>query len=221
MANSSEWVGALGALASPATPPPGWLALLGEAEDFRPVLPFGPAAQEPPAPEPVAPPPAPAPAPEPVADPASDALAQAYAEGEAAGRAAALAEAAQDAARQRALRLAFRSLDEAARDVLASDLADTVIALCDGVLADHVTDRDALLARCREAAQRIGGAAGALRLHLHPADITALGPEALADWTVIADSALEPGGLLLEGPDGALRDGPADWRRAIAAAVRG
>jgi flagellar assembly protein FliH len=38
---------------------------------------------------------------------------------------------------------------------------------------------------------------------------------------VIADSSIAPGGLLLEGPDGALRDSPADWRRAIAAAVRG
>lgn len=51
--------------------------------------------------------------------------------------------------------------------------------------------------------------------------VTTLGPEALAEWTVIADSALDVGALLLEGPDGAVRDGPADWRRAIAAAVRG
>lgn len=219
MANSSDWLGALGALADferpdADSPAPGWLALLGEGADFREALPFGtpaPLAPLPPAPEPE---PAPAPAGE-------DAQALAYADGEAAGRAAALAEAARDAARQRALRLAFRSLDETARDVLASDLADTVIALCDGVLGARATDRDALLARCAAAARRIGGAAGALRLHLHPADIEAIGAEALADWAVIADSAMEPGGLMLEGPDGAVRDGPADWRRAIAAAVRG
>lgn len=211
MANSSEWLGALDALAEAPDTAPGWLALLGAEADFREALPFGAgtASAAPPPPEP-----APAPA-------AEDALALAYADGEAAGRAAALAEAARDAARQRSLRLAFRSLDEAARDVLASDLADTVIALCDGVLGACATDRDALLARCVAAATRIGGAAAALRLHLHPSDIAAIGAEALADWTVIADSAMEPGGVLLEGPEGAVRDGPADWRRAIAAAVRG
>lgn len=216
MANSSEWVGAFGALAEAAPAQPGWLALLGEAGDFREALPFG----EVPPPAPPAPPAQPEPPPEP--DPApEDMRALAYAEGEAAGRAAALAEAAQDAARQRALRLAFRQLDEAAMDVLAGELAETVIALCDGVLAAHAADRAALLERCRTAARRIGGAPAGLRLHLHPGDIAALGAEALAEWAVIADSAIEPGALLLEGQDGALRDGPADWRRAIAAAVRG
>lgn len=214
MASSSDW---LGALAAPPSPEPGWLSLLGEPADFRELARFG-------APDPEA---APAPAavsalaPAPHADPAPDALALAYAEGAAAGRAAALAEAERDAARQRELRLAFRRLDAAALDALSTDLADTVIALCDGVLAGHATDREALLARCRAAAVRIGGAAAALRLHLHPDDIEQLGPEALADWAVIADSALEPGALLLEGPDGAVRNGPADWRRTIAAAVRG
>ncbi|MCL9982508.1 MAG: flagellar assembly protein FliH [Erythrobacter sp.] len=215
MANSSEWLGALGACAEAPGAAPGWLALLGEEAAFRETLPFG-ASAPPPEPPPLAPEPAPEPVPA-----AEDALALAYADGEAAGRAAAEAEAARDAARQRSLRLAFRNLDEAARDVLASDLADTVIALCDGVLGARATDRDALLARCVAAAARIGGAASALRLHLHPSDIDAVGAEALTGWAVIADSAIEPGGVLLEGPDGAVRDGPADWRRAIAAAVRG
>ncbi|MCZ8135109.1 MAG: FliH/SctL family protein [Porphyrobacter sp.] len=215
MPNSSDW---LGALADAGAPPPGWVALLGEPQDFREVLPGVVEAEQPPAPEAM---PEPGPAPAPLADPAPDALAQAFADGEAAGRAAALAEAELHAARQRALRLAFRTLDAAASEVLAADLADTVIALCDRVLADHAADRAALLVRCRTAAARIGGAPAALRLHLHPEDIAAIAPEALADWTVIADSAMEPGGLLLEGPDGAVRDRPADWRRAIAAAVRG
>ena len=212
MASSSDWLGALGVLAESDSPAPGCLALLGEAADFRETLPFGAPA---PLPEP---PPAPAPAPAPSA---ADALALAYADGAAAGRAAAEAEAARDAARQRSLRLAFRALDEAARDVLAADLADTVIALCDGVLGARASDRDALMTRCHAAARRIGGAASALRLHLHPSDIEAIDPEALADWSVIADSAIEAGGMMLEGPDGAVRDGPADWRRAIAAAVHG
>ncbi|WP_086617909.1 FliH/SctL family protein [Erythrobacter tepidarius] len=213
MANSSDW---LGALADAGAAPPGWLTLLGETSEFRETAPGIVAPAAPDAPQVM-----PQPAPEPFADPSADALAQAYARGEAAGRAAALAEAEQHADRQRALRLAFRKLDEAASEVLAADLADTVIALCDGVLAAHAADRAALLVRCREAARRIGGAAAGLRLHLHPADIESLGPAALEGWAVIADSTIEPGGLLLEGADGAVRDGPADWRRAIAAAVRG
>ena len=217
MANSSDWLGALG---DTRPPPPGWLAAIGEAQDFREMLPGYAAAEEPPVPQPE-PVPQREPEPEPVADPAPDALAQAYAEGETAGRAAALAEAAQDAARQRELRLAFRTLDEAASETLAADLADTVIALCEGVLGAHAADRGALLARCHEAARRIGSAAAALRLHLHPEDIAALGPDALGGWVVAPDPTLERGALLLEGPDGALRDGPADWRRAIADAVRG
>jgi len=215
VANSSDWLGALG---DTRPPPPGWLAAIGEAQDFREMLPGFAAAEEAPVSEPE---PVPQPETEPVADPVPDLVAQAYSQGEAAGRAAALAEAAQDAARQRALRLAFRTLDEAASETLAADLAETVIALCDGVLGAHAADRDALLTRCHEAARRIGGAAAGLRLHLHPEDIAALGPDALGGWTVAADAALERGALLLEGPDGAVRDGPADWRRAIADAVRG
>jgi flagellar assembly protein FliH len=213
MANSSDW---LGLVAEPqGTPPPGWLALLGEPSGFREMLAFG-------EPEPEVAMPAPPPPPsEPEADPAAEALARAYAEGEAAGRVAAEAEAAALAARQRALRLAFRSLDEVAAQVLSDDLAATVLALCDGVLAECAADREALLARCHAAARRIGGAADALILHLHPDDIDLLGDDAVAGWQVKPDPALERGGVLIEGADGVVSDGPAEWRRAIIAAVRG
>jgi flagellar assembly protein FliH len=206
VANLSEWIGAL---AEPAAAQPGWMALLAEPEAFREAMPF---AQ---APEPV-----PEPEPEP-AEPDVDTLAEAYAEGVAAGRAAVEAEAAAETARQRSLRLAFRALDEAALTALSQDLADTVIALCEGALTGAALDRDALLTRCEAAARRIGGAAATLRLHLHPDDIALIGAEALEGWTVVPDPALERGGVLIEGADGAVSDGPADWRRAIAAAVRG
>ena len=175
------------------------------------MLPFG-------APEPEAPPPLPEPE---AADPVAEACARAYADGLAAGRAASETEAAERGARQRALRLNFRALDEAASDVLADDLAATVLALCDGVLTGAAIDRDGLLARCHAAARRIGGAAETLTLHLHPEDLALLGDEALAGWRVVADAALERGTVLIEGADGSVSDGPAEWRRAIAAAVRG
>lgn len=213
MANLSEWIGAL---AEPAAAQPGWMAMLAEPQAFREALPFAqrPETANPPALHPV-------PESDPDPEPGADALAEAYAQGEAAGRAAAEADAAAEAARQRTLRLAFRALDEAALAALSQDLAETVITLCNGALAGAALDGDALLARCHAAAQRIGGAAAALRLHLHPDDIALIGAEALAGWAVVPDPTLERGGVLIEGADGAISDGPADWRRAIAAAVRG
>lgn len=211
MANSSEW---LGALAAPEPVLPPWLMRLSEGEGagFRAALPFG-------APEAEASPPAPEPPP--AADPDPDPLALAYAEGEAAGRAAAAAEIEAHAAAQRALRLSFRALDEAAMSVLTDELAATVMALCDQVLGGFAVDRAALLARCQAAAARIGGAAEALVLYLHPDDIAVLGEAALATWQIAPDTGLERGSVTVEGPDGAVSDGPAEWRRAIAAALRG
>ena len=194
---------------------PDWLALLGSGAGFREASPFGE-----PAPEAPAPPPEVAPV-EPETDPHAQAIARAYATGEAAGRAAAAAEAEDRAARQRALRLNFRALDEAATGVLADDLAATVLALCDGALAGAAIDRAGLLARCHGAARRIGGTADSLTLHLHPADIALLGEDALAGWRVMPDAALERGSVVIEGADGTVSDGPAEWRRAIAAAVQG
>lgn len=210
MANLSEWIGAV---AQPHAAPPSWMAMLAEPQAFREALPFAQRQETAAEPEPES-------EPEP-AVPAADVLAQAYAEGVVAGRAAAEAEAAAEAARQRTLRLAFRALDEAALAALSQDLSETVITLCDGALAGAALDGDALLARCHAAARRIGGAAATLRLHLHPDDIALIGAEALAGWAVVPDPTLERGGVLIEGADGAISDGPADWRRAIATAVRG
>lgn len=211
MANSSEW---LGTLAAPEPVLPPWLLRLGgeSAGGFRAALPFG-------EPEPEAP--SPPPEPPPARDPTPDPIALAYADGEAAGRAAAAAELEAHTVSQRSLRLTFRSLDEAALSVLADDLAATVLALCDQVLADCVVDREALLARCQAAAARIGGAADQFVLHLHPDDIAMLGEEALGLWRLAPDAGLERGSVTVEGPDGAVSDGPAEWRRAIAAALRG
>jgi len=220
--NSSDWLGALVAAPGPdlaADAAPGWLTLLDEADAaaFREAPLFG-------EPEESAPPPPPVPQAAPddaVPDPHAEALARAYAEGEATGRAAAAAEAEARAARQRALRLAFRSLDEAALGVLADDLEATVRHLCDSVLGEAARDPAGLRDRCIAAARRIGGAADSLLLHLHPDDIALLGEDALAGMRLVPDPALEPGSLVIEGGEGTISDGPEEWRRAIAAALRG
>lgn len=165
--------------------------------------------------------PEPAPAPEIPPEPQSDPLADAFALGEAEGRAAANAEHEALGARQMALRQSFRALDQAAMDALASELAETVVALCAQTLADYRPSPEALLARCKEAARRLGSGAHEAALHLHPDDLALFDGEALKGWQVAADPAVERGGLRFETSDGSISDSPADWRRAIAAAIRG
>lgn len=211
MASSSDWVAALEALPEPsASALPGWITALAAPGGFVEGLPL--ARLQPPVPPPTALPAEPAPAHDPVAD--------AYARGEAAGRAAARAEHEAEGAHQRALRLSFHAFDQAALDSLASALAETVTALCAQVIADYVPQPAELLARCEAAAQRLGKAAHEATLHLNPADLALLAPDALDGWAVVADAAIERGGLRFETADGSVSDGPADWRRTIAAAIR-
>lgn len=150
-----------------------------------------------------------------------DPLAEALARGEALGRAAAQAESDQDKQHSKALRLSMREFDQAAIDALASDLAETVIALCSQTIADYAPDPARLKRRCEEAATRLGKAASDHSLHLNPLDIELLDAQTVESWQIVADPAIERGGLHFEGPDGAISDGPVEWRRAIAAAIRG
>lgn len=212
MASSSSWVDSL---ATSDASMPGWIAAAREPTQFDPTSPFLRAKPEPAEAEKEASAPAPA-----VTHEKSE-WDRGYAEGEAVGRAAALAEAEQDQHKHAALRLAFRTLDQAALDTLSAELTETVIALCDAALGTHATDPEALQSRVAEAAQRFGTAAQSCSLHLNPDDLAVIDQGALGDWEVVSDSLLERGEIMLAGPDGAVRAGPAEWRRAIAAAVRG
>ena len=221
MANSSDWIAALARDAEAMdAPPQGWMAGLGESGGFVEGLALGGdvATQEPEEeqesqPDEATPDPDPTPAPDPVAE--------AFSRGVTAGHAAAREEYEQQAERQRALRLSFRAFDQAAMDSLASELADTVVTLCSEAIEGFATDPEALLTRCSEAARRLGTGPGECTLHLHPDDIALLDPSMLEAWTVMPDAGVEQGGLRLEGADGSVSDGPPDWRRAIAAAIRG
>jgi flagellar assembly protein FliH len=211
MANSSDWTAELAAPAAerPAAAPT-WVAALGARRGFRPNLPFGGPAS--PGDDPAAPDGEQAKA---------AALAQAFADGEAAGRSAAQEEARVEGEHQRALRLAFRAFDQAAMDALAADLVETVITLCSAAIADFTPDTESLERRCAEAARRLGSAAEDCTLRLNPVDSETLREKPLEGWQIAPDPAVERGGLVLEGPDGSVHDGPAEWRRAIEAAVRG
>ena len=173
------------------------------------------AEREPPKSEPV---PDPRPA---EVEPETDLAAEAFARGEEAGREAAMAE--QKVLNQQRvnLRQTFRTLDQAAMDALAADLADTVVALCSEALADFIPAPGALKERCLKAAQRLGSGVSGATLYLHPDDLTLIDKAGLEGWTIVGDPAAERGGLRFETTDGSVSDRPSDWRRAIAAAIRG
>lgn len=236
MANSSDWIGALTAEPPAQTGSESdWMARLPSGGAFVEGLPFGR-------------PPLAKPDQDPVgldfdledlaqadaallADPFSetnsepepqhDPVADAFAKGEAAGRAAAEADHAAAAQHMRAVRLTFQALDQTAMDALASDLAETVMALCSQAMGDCAIDPSALAQRCSAAASRLGTAAAECSLHLNPADIDLLDPKWRAGWTITPDDQIERGGLRFEAPNGSISDGPPEWRRAIAAALRG
>lgn len=209
MANSSEWVARIG---NSAPPPPQWLAALDVRDGFSPASPFAAGETRSPL--------ADHPHPEQPAKADEDLIAKARAEGEAAGRAQAWAEAQAEIEAQRSLRLAFRNLDQQALDALAADLSETVVTLCAQVIDARAIDRETLTTQCREAARRIGAAAGQCALRLHPDDLALINDADLGAMQITADPMLERGALVLVGPEGTVRDGPAEWRRAIAAALQ-
>ncbi len=215
MANSSDW---LGAVSGAATHLPDWMAATPNSSGFDARLPFLRLAKpnnEPSALQTSVPVPAPQ------LDPHASEVERAFAQGMAEGRAAATVELSEELERQRALRLVFRQLDQAAMDSLASELATTVEALCRQALDGFELSADSLRAHCEAAAQKLGSAASECRLQLHPDDLSMLDEDTRTAWRAEANPVLERGTVVMIGPEGEVRDGPAEWRRAIAAALRG
>ena len=219
MASSSDWVAELAhPTAGPPDKPQSWVDAFGESGEFVEGAPFAAPAPDTSPPEQPERPLNTAPVDQEVEP---DPKQQAFERGKAEGRAQAEAEAQETLADQRKLRLAFRALDTAATDSLATSLAETVLALCSAAIADFRVDPDGLAERCEQAAKRLGSAASECKLHLHPEDIEQLDPETHEAWTVVADETVERAGLRFEGPEGSVSDSPEDWRRAIAAAIKG
>ncbi|MEP5576757.1 MAG: FliH/SctL family protein [Erythrobacter sp.] len=210
MKNSSDWIetaGTAGA-AEPAEAHSGvnWWDAMGESAGFIDQFPHGAAAgaRANHAANP---------------DAVPTALEQAFADGEQAGRRAAQAQLDAQNEHVRQLRLSFRELDQAALDTLAMALQETVLALCEQAMAPYAVDEEALRDRCAKAAVRLGSAASDCKLRLHPQDISLLGEDFADQWQVEPDETIQRGGLRLESADGEVRDGPQEWRRAIAAAL--
>jgi flagellar assembly protein FliH len=151
-------------------------------------------------------------------------MALAWAEGHAAGLAEARAEAEAlageaEAARQ-AFALSFARLDAELAEALRQKLHATVIALCEESLRPLALDEAALARRVERAVALFARADDERVIRLHPEDLALVAPRLPAEWTFLPDPALERGALRVETQSGGAEDGPEQWRRDIAEALR-
>ncbi len=193
-----------------APSPQGWLsALAARPAGFAPDARFRSAV------------PASAPGPAPEAETLHDRaeLEAAYTDGVAAGRAAAEAELATREEARAGLSLALARLDEGLGQQLADRLAQAVMGLCQATMAPYAIDPAALQRRCIAAAGMVGEGIINASLRLHPDDIDLLDRGFASTWHIVPDGALERGTLVFDTAEGAVEDGPAQWRAALAEAL--
>ncbi|MFC3099927.1 flagellar biosynthesis protein [Altererythrobacter lauratis] len=158
--------------------------------------------------------------PEPPPQPEPDAaLAEAFAQGEAHGRAMAEAAFIETEEARAALTLSLAQLDEGMERELAQRLAECVAALCEATLAPLALDREALERRCVRAAGMVGEGITDASLRLHPDDVRLLDPGFASTWHILPDPMLERGSVVFDTAEGAVVDGPAEWRAALREAL--
>ncbi len=162
----------------------------------------------------------PEPAPPPPPDPVEQAYAQGYADGSAAAQAAAQAQAAADDAARARIEDGLARIAADHADQFAQALTDTVLALCDAVLAEAAIAPDALVRRATRAAALFARAGETRVIRLHPEDLALIHARLPETWHCEPDPALERGALRIETDAGGVDDGPDQWRAALAATVR-
>ena len=152
-------------------------------------------------------------------DPVAEAYARGYAEGAQAGSSAAQADAAADAARHR-IETALAHMDATEAQAFAQRLKDTVLALCQAVLADAALEPEALSHRVMTAAAMFSRANDDRKIRLHPEDLALVHARLPGDWQCEPDSTLERGSVRVETASGGAEDGPVQWRAALDEALR-
>ena len=115
---------------------------------------------------------------------------------------------------------AFTRLADSEAEALAEKLRETVIALCGAVLDGAGIDPDTLSRRIASALALLRRSTDEKVLRLHPDDLELVADRLPRGLETRADLALERGALRIETAAGGVEDGPAQWREAIAAAVR-
>lgn len=147
------------------------------------------------------------------------AIEDAYRRGEEAARVQAESLADKTERARRDLRLRFGEIDQLGLEAMEIGLAETVLSLCEQVLAPFAIKPEALAQRCKVAAGQLGRAASDCALHLHPDDVPLLDSGLTQNWRIVEDPDLERGSVVFESADGTVSDGPAEWRAAIAQAI--
>lgn len=152
-----------------------------------------------------------------------DPVADAFARGKEEGRAAAMAEAAaqraeEDAAREE-IRLAFARFDQDSAKALRERLQATVRALCEDAVLPLALDIDNLARRVEAAAALLQRKTDERIIRLNPNDHALVLPLVDPQLKLLADPAVERGGLRIDTDDGGVEDGPTQWRQAIAEAI--
>ena len=149
-----------------------------------------------------------------------DALSEAWDEGFRIAAAQVRSDMARDAAASAQIEQAYATLADSEAEALAEKLRETVIALCGAVLDSAAIDPDAVSRRVTAALALLRRSTDERVLRLHPDDLALVGARLPPGLETRADPALERGALRLETAAGGVEDGPAQWREAIAAAVR-
>lgn len=154
------------------------------------------------------------------ADPVASAFADGYARGAEDARTAAMVEAAEaDAARER-IESALCSMDAALLQQFEARLRETVLALCEAVIAPAAIDPDGLARRVAAAAALLSRAGDERVIRLHPEDLALVHARLPEDWHCEPDPTLERGSVRVEGAQGGVEDGPGQWRRALEEALQ-
>jgi flagellar assembly protein FliH len=157
---------------------------------------------------------------EPAPDPVAQAYARGYTEGAEQAAAAAQAQAAAaDAARHR-IETALARMDAVEVDAFANRLRDTVLALCNAVLAEAALAPDALARRVAVAAAMFSRAGDERVIRLNPEDLVLVESRLPDAWHCEPDPMLERGAVRVETTGGGVEHGPAQWRTALEEALR-
>ena len=150
----------------------------------------------------------------------ADPLAEAWDEGFRTAAAQVRADMARDEAASAQIEEAYARLADSEAEALAEKLRETVIALCGAVLDGAGIDPDTLSRRIANALALLRRSTDERVLRLHPDDLALVADRLPHGLETRADPALERGALRIETAAGGVEDGPAQWREAIAAAVR-
>lgn len=153
-------------------------------------------------------------------DPISQAFADGYMKGAEETLLQARVTAAEEAAARGRIETALDRLGEAETLRLEERLRETVLALCQEAMAPLAIDPTGLRARIRKALDLLRRAEDDRILRLHPEDLALVADRLPDGLKVEPDPALQRGGLRIETAEGGVEDGPEQWRRAIAEALR-